>query len=260
MKTVIYYFSGTGNSLFAAKTLKAQMDNAELVAVKNIIKDKVITPKCETIVIVFPVYMWGPPIMIMDLINKLSVTAEQKVYFFATYGGMLARALCYTRDILTKKGIILQGGFAARMPGNFMPMYNVYPNDKQQALFKKAHAKITEAAFIIKTGAKYTIDTNLGFAGWLLTAILRKALEPKIKTNDKNFFADEKCNSCGICAKVCPVGNIIQNGKSVVWGGSCENCLACLHWCPQKAIQFGPKTASRGRYHQPEISLNDIIS
>ena len=51
----------------------------------------------------------------------------------------------------------------------------------------------------------------------------------------------------------------MSDGK-IEWQHMCEQCLRCLHWCPEKAIQFGKKTQNRGRYHHPDIKVQDFIS
>jgi formate hydrogenlyase subunit 6/NADH:ubiquinone oxidoreductase subunit I len=43
------------------------------------------------------------------------------------------------------------------------------------------------------------------------------------------------------------------------WLHRCEQCLACLQWCPQEAIQHGEKTAKYRRYHHPEVTLKDML-
>jgi MinD superfamily P-loop ATPase len=75
----------------------------------------------------------------------------------------------------------------------------------------------------------------------------------------KAFYTDNKCNSCGICMKVCPVENItISNGKPL-WGDHCEMCLACMQWCPNEAIQFGEKSKEWGRYRNPCVDLKEMF-
>jgi len=76
---------------------------------------------------------------------------------------------------------------------------------------------------------------------------------------DKKFFADGRCDSCGICAKVCPVDNIKMLKGKPSWNHKCQQCMACLHWCPKEAIQYGKMTRGRRRYHHPLIKLNEII-
>ncbi|MEA1883401.1 MAG: EFR1 family ferrodoxin [Thermotogota bacterium] len=50
------------------------------------------------------------------------------------------------------------------------------------------------------------------------------------------YTANENCNGCAICEKICPVHNIhMENGKPI-WGDHCANCFACLQWCPQQLL------------------------
>ena len=88
---------------------------------------------------------------------------------------------------------------------------------------------------------------------------LHKVSAPQIPKMDKSFYADEKCTSCGICQRICPADNIVMTGGRPAWNHRCEQCFACLHWCPEESIQFGKKTADRKRYHHPEISLADML-
>jgi len=58
---------------------------------------------------------------------------------------------------------------------------------------------------------------------------------------------------------VCPVGNIRMENKKPVWQHKCEQCLACLHWCPEEAIQCGRRTEGRKRYRNPEVNVKDFM-
>ena len=82
----------------------------------------------------------------------------------------------------------------------------------------------------------------------------------RIKILDKSFITDEKCNGCSICQKVCPVNNITMKDNKPVWNNQCQQCYACLNWCPEESIQAGSKTVGIERYHNPNITVKDIIS
>jgi MinD superfamily P-loop ATPase len=82
---------------------------------------------------------------------------------------------------------------------------------------------------------------------------------PKIPGLDKQFSIDPNCNGCGVCEQVCPVGNIKMSERRPLWQHHCEQCFACLHWCPMKSIQHGKHTAGRARYHHPEVRIKDMI-
>ena len=67
---------------------------------------------------------------------------------------------------------------------------------------------------------------------------------------DKKFTVDaDKCIGCGKCQKVCPVDNI--KGTPPMWlhNGQCTSCLACYHYCPEHAINYGRITRKRDQYY-----------
>jgi MinD superfamily P-loop ATPase len=75
----------------------------------------------------------------------------------------------------------------------------------------------------------------------------------------KEFYTDNKCYSCGICMKVCPMENISMTDNKPLWGDHCEMSLACMHWCPNHAIQFGQNSSKWGRYTNTFIDLKEMF-
>jgi ferredoxin len=73
------------------------------------------------------------------------------------------------------------------------------------------------------------------------------------------LFNEEKCISCGICEKVCPVNNIQLENGTPIWKHNCEMCFACDEWCPHKAIHHWGKIEGKN-YHHPMVEINDIIA
>jgi Pyruvate/2-oxoacid:ferredoxin oxidoreductase delta subunit len=58
----------------------------------------------------------------------------------------------------------------------------------------------------------------------------------------KLFFADNRCNGCGLCARECPNNAIKMLGKKrprPYWTFSCESCMHCMGYCPEEAVQAG---------------------
>ena len=76
--------------------------------------------------------------------------------------------------------------------------------------------------------------------------------------SDKGFLVTSDCISCGTCQQVCPSGNIILKNGKPVFQHHCENCLACLHWCPKNAIEWKKTTIKKQRYHHPQISCSEL--
>lgn len=77
---------------------------------------------------------------------------------------------------------------------------------------------------------------------------------------EHGFWCNKQCNGCGICSKVCPIKNIMMVEGRPMWQHHCEQCFACLQWCPKEAVQFRKGTAYGKRYHHPKVKLSDMLS
>ena len=90
---------------------------------------------------------------------------------------------------------------------------------------------------------RLNLPETLGKWSWLRVAGVYGHIDlPFIESRQLMDWAlnvDENCTGCGICANVCPVGNIHMADRMPVWQHGCEQCFACLHWCPKEALQFG---------------------
>lgn len=64
---------------------------------------------------------------------------------------------------------------------------------------------------------------------------------------------------CGMCVKICPVKNIHIENNQVNWLGGCEQCMACIQYCPKEAIQYANKTAKRTRYRNPNVNYLKVL-
>ena len=61
------------------------------------------------------------------------------------------------------------------------------------------------------------------------------------------------CIGCGKCEKLCPLNNITLQNARPVWGTNCTQCMACICYCPTRAIEYGKKSAGKPRYHFEEL-------
>ncbi len=61
---------------------------------------------------------------------------------------------------------------------------------------------------------------------------------------DEEFCISDNCIGCGVCESVCQFSNIkIQNNKPAFLH-YCQRCMACIQYCPQKAIGLKGKPLS----------------
>lgn len=258
MKSEVYYFTGTGNSLVVARDIAKEIDG-ELISIPYVINKENIAADAEVIGIVFPVYIWGVPLIVKRFVKKIGNLNGKYIFAIATYGGMPAATIKFLEKVIESCGGKLAAGFKVHMPGNYTPMYGAIAEKKQQKMFNNWRKKVKFIAEYIKSGKQGRKENNNILVNFIFSNIVYNSAVNYIHVMDKEFYADEKCSECGICHKVCPVDNIDMTDGKPSWKGKCEQCFACLQWCPEKAVQFGKSTSKRKRYHHPDIKIQDII-
>ncbi len=257
MKTVIYYYTGTGNSLWTARAAAAEIGNARLLPMAGAQNDKE-AAGADAVGLVFPVHMWGVPALALRFIETMTGDPGKYYFAFAVNAGQVSRTLIQLKELLQSRGMTLSAGFDIKLPSNYIPWGGPGPAAKLERLHREAGEKIKKAASLIMRKESGHIEKGPLWQRIIFTFLYKRTFNmvPKM---DKDFWTDEKCNGCAMCAKVCPVGNINMEQDRPVWLHHCEQCLACIQWCPQEAIQFGKKTPAYERYHHPEIKMKDMI-
>lgn len=259
MNAVIYYFSGTGNSLAVAKDLGADLDNAKIIPIARALKTGT-DASYDIVGVVYPVYMFGLPLIITEFLKKLKVKQDAYVFCVATLGGLPGRAHTLSGNILRGRGIEMAAGFSVRMPGNYTPMYGAEPKEQQDDIFRKGKQKVKDISELVRQQQRGVLEEKPVWLNFLLYVLLYRGGAAQIPLAAKDFWITDACTKCGICGEVCPVENIrMQDGKPV-WLDHCQHCLACLHWCPVEAIQYKKSTSGKKRYHHPDVTAKDIMA
>ena len=88
--TVLYFFSGTGNSVFVARELARRL-HAKILPIPALMSQDVIEPKAEAVGFVFPVYYAtndanGLPLIVSRFITKLTSIHSSIFSRFALMG------------------------------------------------------------------------------------------------------------------------------------------------------------------------------
>lgn len=257
MGATIYYFTGTGNSLKVARDLAEAIDDTKLVSLARATEEQ-LSPDTDIVGIVFPVYAWGPPSVVIRFLDKVKIGLDKYVFAVCTCGASASGTMMHVEKQLHAKGITLSSGFVIPMPTNYIIWGGALPEEKQKAMFTKAKVHIDEICAAVKEKKVLEVEMG-GLIGRVITGLVYRFWVGAFAKQDKKFSIDETCNGCAICERVCQVGNIEMKDGKPNWLHSCEQCLACIQWCPQEAIQVGKKTAGRKRYHHPEIKASDLM-
>jgi ferredoxin len=259
MKTVIYYFSGTGNSLSIAKKIAATLGECEIVPIASIRNTPgVITPSAERVGIVCPVYFSGLPLMVAEFAGRVNFAHCRYTFAVVTLGGSGGGPTLAQLDHLIIKchGRGLDAGFSVKMPGNYILMYSSPAGKKQANLLASADRQVAEIIPVIERCEHR--DIPLAIFSRLLHYVAYPWFASHAHNKAKEFTVTSACTSCGTCVKVCPADNIDLVGGRPVWKDRCEVCCGCIHLCPAGAIQSGPRTIKRQRYKNPSVSIAEL--
>ncbi len=241
----ILYFSSTGNSLYIAKKVQERFGGA----IKYIPKYLGDGSEFDKLFIVTPIYSFGLPTPVFDLLQKLDKTIE--IIVIQNYGGMAGGADYLFYDYAKNKfGLNVVSMYKVKMTENFTLYFSV-PKYYQNMQLKKCVKRVDKIIDKI-ANKEYIIPKKV------------KTKESKYLKNKSNwhligkeFHANSDCVKCGKCISICPVGNISLKDGKIVFGDKCIACLGCYHRCPKKAIQFKNKT-KKYRYINPYIDENEI--
>ena len=261
---MIFYFSGTGNSLWAARRLSRVLGQAEPVAVADELRRHP-SGDCvyelgggECLILVFPVHSWGPAELMLRFVSRLSIRdyAGQKVYAVCTCGDTCGWTDRILGEALRKRGLSLAGCWSVRMPNNYILMkgFGVDADDVREAKLAAAPAAVDAVAEAIRAhegGVHLTVGSRPWLKSRIINPLFRRFLAgPDSRTK---YHVADTCIGCGLCARVCPTGTVTMKDGRPEWGRGCVQCTACINRCPVRAVEYGGITQTQGRYHHPDL-------
>jgi NAD-dependent dihydropyrimidine dehydrogenase PreA subunit/flavodoxin len=281
VRTEIYYFSGTGNSLHVARELQKRLLGARLVPILSFVERESVTASGDAVGFVFPHYASSLPKVVHTFIEKLDLGSARYLFAIATRGGTKTMAFSRIDKILKEKGRRLDSFFAITMPGGNDALVEAYADriteERIQRLESEMRARLDTIQRII-VDREVSREEDSGYVApppFLEPFIsLLDAISPylvrlgKMVESSFEFYYDEKCTGCGVCARVCLAVRVQIVDDRPVWSDSirCYGCFSCLSFCPKESIQVRSKwylksyTEQNGRYHHPAIVANDIAA
>jgi len=257
MKTLLYYFTGTGNSLAVAEGICKRLGDCELVPIATAVKTSgPISPAADRVGIIAPVYFSGLPSIVAEFSQRVNLSKVAYSFAVLTLGGSGGTPALHQLERVLSRGPGRRGldaGFTVRMPGNYVLMYGAAKETTITKILAESERRVGEIASMVEQGVQK--KPSLPLFGSLVQHLIYPRFVTRVHDADRKFSVDDRCTSCGRCVEVCPVENIRLEEGRPVWLHHCEQCMACIQFCPTEAIQAGKKTEKRGRYHHPGVTI-----
>lgn len=259
-KLVVYYSSGTGNSLRVATWLREQAA-AEGVAASVISLGKaepaadLDTPHELVVGLVLPTHGFIAPWSVLRFAARLPKKKGARAFCIATRAGLKfgrlftpgisGTATFFLALILALRGYAVRGVTSVDMPSNWTAFHPGLKPENARAIIARARPKVAGFITAILGGRRsWFTGTNLYEAvfGTLLLPVSLGYLMIGRFYLAKLFFASNDCNGCGLCARSCPHRALTMIGRKKprpFWTWRCESCMRCMALCPERAIEAG---------------------
>ena len=248
---MVFYFTGTGNSLYLAKRIEENP-----ISIPQVIGQVSLEYTADTIGIVAPVYGHEVPAMVREFLKR-AVFHTDYFYLILTYGNRHGGAAELAKKLCDECGIAVSYINVILMVDNWLPAFDM---DEQRRVDKKVEEHLEE------------ILSDLAARRKMISAVTDadRAAHQEFLARMSRLPADawqhllrvtDACTGCGICEKVCPSSSIhVADGRAVHTPGNCQTCLACVHACPSKAIGLTvPEKNPNARYRNEHVTLRELM-
>lgn len=248
-RTIIYYFSGTGNTAHAVNMIREQLETAGHTVVCWPISNEGLPPAGNYgfQIFVFPILSWSAPTIMKRFIRKTNFLPDAKTAILAINGGIITQngtlvkgysgqAVEQVERILKRKKLKVFLSSNASFPDNWTQATNPCNAKDSETIFQLGEAEVNTfiQKFLEEKQDLFRCGTFNQIWSFVIAGLFglfgRRML-------GKFFIADTHCTGCSFCAKTCPVRNIQMVRKKPVWKSRCEDCNRCINVCPEKALQ-----------------------
>ena len=137
------------------------------------------------------------------------------------------------------------------MPENYIAMFKAPEKEEAESIVKAAEPAIADAIACLKAKKPFPAPRSNLYDRFMSSAV--NPIFYRFFVKAAAFQVRDACIGCGQCADRCPLNNITIRAGRPVWGNECTHCMACICYCPTKAIEYGKKSVGKPRYHFEQL-------
>ncbi|WMJ86648.1 EFR1 family ferrodoxin [Anaerocolumna sp. MB42-C2] len=238
-KYKIVYYSGTGGTKRTAECFdKILKENGCIGELERISTGEYNSSgDYDLLFLIFPVHAFNAPAAVYKWIRLSDKVKNTKAAVISVSGGgeVFPNRACRQSSIsrLNKKGYHVLYENMIVMPSNWIVDTK---EPLSVMLLQVLPDKVNNMVDAILRGEKrrttpFVLDRIFSTFGEL-EKIMAGFWGHRIKVSGS-------CNSCGLCSRVCPSGNITMKKGKPDFGHKCHLCLNCIYSCPGKNLTPG---------------------
>ena len=251
MKTLVCYFSATGNGYALAEQLAEALSAEDIRNIQTL--GKQVVASYEQVVLVSPVHFYGLPLPVENFIKAQAGNFHTKFYLVMHYAGFRGNAKYGAYMKFKENVLLLQNVYTLHMPGSYTIAMS-HPESLVRFLLQYSKHRINKITKKIQDGEKKKIRSGM-FA--FMDGVHKNHMK-QASSFAKDYVVTDDCTHCGHCARICPMKNIKVTAKEVKFRNTCAGCLACFNRCPKGAINYGTRTIGKKRYQNPEVDFDGM--
>jgi len=211
-------------------------DNVAIPIEANSIND--IFVEDDIIVLGHPICFSNIPKIVYDfIVEHRNNFANKKIFIIAAMGLFSGDGAGCSARLLKKYGAKIIGGLHVKMPdciGDEKWLKRTLEENRN--IVKMAKEKIKYSAKLLKEGKPTKEGLNIFYhiAGLFGQRLWFYGKSTSYK--DKPNIDLQKCTSCGICIKNCPMNNLEKIDGKIISKKRCTMCYRCVSHCPVGAL------------------------
>ena len=235
MNITSFVFSPTGGTSRVAGALTSVWHDVHYTQIDLTKSDypyeNIMLSKDEVCYISFPVYEGRVPKVVLDRLARVKVNGARLV-MVAVYGNRaIDDALLEMKQEATTMGFRPIAAVGAVAEHSILRQHATGRPDKEDLRELEKFGEIIKERILNGECSDVEVPGKMPYC--------------VINTPGTQPTADDRCNRCGVCSMVCPVGAISKEKPNETNHEICIACMRCVSVCPKKARSYEKATVEK---------------